>query len=177
MDVSTASVRCTTITGGVKFTPKVTGQGGSPLAATITLKLADCTVTGATFSDLTGKVSGTIDSGDNGILSLAAADAAVTGSLGVTWKASSSTPITASASTVNVTVINGGATDGTNADSHVKFTITSGTSVTGAFQGSDSGASSRFLATSSDTIPSLLSKLSHAGISKLTFASGSLSLG
>ena len=177
VDVSHATVSCSSVTGNVKFSPKVTGTGGHPLASTISLKLAGCSVSGATVSGLTGKVVGTINSADNGILSLAAPNAAVTGSLGVTWKAGKSTPITSPTSTVNVTVINGGATDGIAADSHVTFTITSGSSVTGDFQGSDSGATSTFSATSSDTIPGLLPQLNHHGISKLTFASGNLSLG
>lgn len=177
VDVSHASVSCSTVTGKVTFSPKLTGTGGHPLASTISLKLSGCSVSGATVSGLTGQVVGTINSADNGILSLAAPNAAVTGSLAVTWKAGKSTPITSSTSTVHVTVINGGATDGTNADSHVIFTITTRASVTGDFQGSDSGATSAFSGTSSDTIPGLLPKLAHTGVSKLTFASGNLSLG
>ena len=150
VDVTNATIACTSVTGQVKFAPALNGSGGQPTNSQIKLALGGCTVAGGpggvTIS--AGKGTGVLHLTDNSAGVLVGTHA-VTGQVNIKW--TSNVKLTSKMSTVTVTAVTGG-----TSGSYGSFTVNAGdASVSGDFQGSDNGASSNLYAETTDTTATL----------------------
>ncbi len=152
IDVSNASITCTSVAGLAKFAPPLTIGGTGYFESThVKLVLGECTVSGsATPVTITGgKGDGTLHSASTNAASLLGPDP-VSGFVTIHWMTKSK--LTLKQSVVFVSVVNGGApTDG-----YVSVAVSAGdASVGGDFTGGDGGANSTMYAESTQTLASL----------------------
>jgi hypothetical protein len=151
IDVSHATISCTTVTGSAKFSPALNLTGGNPENTSVKLAVGGCTVSGVSGVVVaSGKGSGVLHSASNLATNLLG-PTAVTGSVGIKWKTSTG-KLTFSSSTVTVSVITGG----TPSDGYASLAITAGNaSVSNDFAGTDAGATSTMYAETTQTVSQL----------------------
>ena len=105
-DVGTATITCSTVTGGLKFAPALTAAGGQPENTNVKLAVSGCTVSGVAGVTISaGKGTGVLHSANNGAAALAGTTA-VTGQIIIKW--TSNVKLTSKESTLTVTAITGG---------------------------------------------------------------------
>jgi hypothetical protein len=150
VDVTNATIDCTSVTGMVKFAPALTLTGGSPENSNVKVQLSGCTVSGVSGVTISaGKGAGVLHSASNSAVALLGPNA-VTGQVKIKW--TSNVKLTSKLSTVTVTVVTGG----TPADGYASLAITAGNaSVAGDFSGTDSGASSTLYTETTQTVGTL----------------------
>ncbi len=165
VDVTHATISCSTVTGQAKFAPALTLAGGNPENTNVKLTLGECTVAGVSGVTITsGSGSGVLHSASNSALNLLG-PVAVTGQINVKWK--SSVKLASKTSTVTVTVVTGG----TPADGYASLAVTAGNaSVAGDFAGTDSGATSTLYTESTETVSTLTTEAAGKGIKSLSSA-------
>jgi hypothetical protein len=152
IDVSNASITCTSIAGLVKFSPPLK-VGGTAFTedSTVKLALSGCTVSGsATPVTITGGAGqGSLHSATNNAASLLGPNP-VSGFLTIHWKTKDK--LVLKESVVFVSTVTGGAAS----DGYVSVAVNAGNaSVGGDFTGGDSGADSTMYAESTQTLASL----------------------
>jgi hypothetical protein len=191
VNVSHASVTCNSVVGTIAFNPALKLSGPTTGSDTITLKVAlsGCTSpqVNAGGSIFTGAISGTIvgSAGSNctGLSGLSS----VTANPLIKWKAPTGYSFTPTAnSNLGISQTQGGTYSVTGqtpwAGGYGQFEVgatygTAATSVTGAFAGTDSGATSWFNGTTGqDTVSLLASCLSSTGLKLANFGIGGVSL-
>ena len=149
VNVTHASITCTTVTGAAKFAPALTATGGNPENTTVKLVIGGCTVSGAPGVTISGgKGSGVLHSASNSAIALLG-PVAVTGQVNVKW--TSNVALTAKSSSVNVTVVTGG-----TSGSFASLAVTAGhATVTGDFAGTNGGATSTLYSETTQTVSAL----------------------
>ena len=179
-NVANDHVTCNTIYGTVGFKPSLI-IGGTATSDAISVKgvVDGCTDTDNpavlfTASSFSGKLAGT----SNNALSLLG-PSAVTGSIKISWKLQkASVKITPTSSVVSPTTATGGTeagVPGLGANAYASFSLT-GTTVTGAFTGSDGGAgSSTFAVTSQDL--GAFTVAAATGIKAINLGIGTITVG
>ncbi|MGD0394014.1 MAG: hypothetical protein ABSC41_15390 [Acidimicrobiales bacterium] len=162
------TIKCTKLTGTVKFSPKLTDTGYTSGATTTTVnvKLSGCTAAGSFKTKVSGgTVTGTIKGAAGTSSSPSGKCAALTGSntdagkLTTKWTA---TPADAP-SVLTVKSVAGG-----TKSSHGTFTIpgTAKGTATGSFLGSNKGASDKTVAQTTETLTQILASCA-TGLSSL----------
>jgi hypothetical protein len=148
VNVTNDTVTCTGIAAKASFNPPLTINGGASSNEATTIKgtASGCTTGGTNPVAVTGvKVSGTINSASTHTCGGLTSPTSETGNLTSAFKTSpKSTPTKAVAAVQTVT-------GGVGGNSHATFTIAF-SGVTGAFQGSDNGASTTSDAQTTATI-------------------------
>ena len=152
IDVSGASITCTSLAGLVKFAPPVK-IGGSGISESMPVKLdvSGCTVSGsATPITITGgRGAGTLHSATTDAASLLG-PIPVSGFVTMHWM--TKTKLVLKESVIFVSTVTGGAPS----DGYVSVAVNAGdASVAGDFTGGDSGANSTMYAESTQTLASL----------------------
>ncbi len=161
-DVSSATIDCSSVTGGLKFAPALTSTGGNPENTNVKLVLSGCTVSGVPGVTVSGgKGAGVLHSANNNATALAGTNT-VTGQINIKW--ASSTKLTSKMSTVTVTATTGGVSG-----SYAFMSLGAGqATVSGDFAGTDSGASPAVYFESTQTIATFGSELGGKGIKAFT---------
>jgi hypothetical protein len=162
VDVTHATVTCTTATGAAKFAPSLVFGGVQPENTSIKLTLGGCTTNAPGVTISGGKGAGVLHSATNNALALLG-PTAVTGQVNIKW--ASNVKLTSKTSTVTVTVITGG-----TSGSYASLAVSAGNaSVSGDFAGSDSGATSTLYTETTQTVGTLNSEASSSkGIKSIT---------
>jgi len=152
INVSNASISCTSVAGLLKFSPPLKINGTGDLEKTsVRLDLSGCTVSGtATPVTITsGRGHGTLHSASTNAASLLG-PTPVSGFVTINWKTKSK--LVLKQSVVFVSEFTGGAPN----DGYVSVAVNPGdASVGGDFTGGDGGASSTMYAESTQTLASL----------------------
>lgn len=153
VDVTHATISCTSVTGAAKFAPSLILGGSNPENTNVKLALSGCTVSGVAGVTISaGKGAGVLHSATNNATALLG-PTPISGHVNVKW--SSNVKLTSKMSTVTVTVVTGGVPG----DGYASLAITSGNaSVSGDFAGTDSGATSTMYAETMQTIGTLTSE-------------------
>jgi hypothetical protein len=173
LDVSAASITCTTVSGTAKLAPHITTALPSAVTAAVHLSLSGCSVT----DERGDPVAVTVTGSAKGVLHATAAvrtgdslTAATTGTLTVKW--SSSVKLAAPSSHISIGTV---AVDASGTDAEVSF---GSPVVSGDFTGaSGTGAASTFSATSSQSVIQLATAAFTTGLASIGVASGTLHLG
>ena len=173
LDVSAASVTCSTVVGTAKLAPHIKTTLPSAVNSTVKLSLSDCSV----VDSLGNPVPVTVTGSAKGVLHASSivqsgttVTANTTGMLTVKW--TSSAKLTAPTSQLSVGSVTVDAS-GTNAVLTIGSPV-----VTGDFAGtSGTGAASSLSGTSSQTVADLASSISTTGLKSIGIASGSIHLG
>lgn len=106
VDVTHATIACTTVTEKAKFAPALVLGGAQPENTNIKIAVGGCTVSGVSGVTIGGGAgSGVLHSATNNATALLG-PTAVTGSIKIKW--ASNVKLTSKDSTVTVTVITGG---------------------------------------------------------------------
>ncbi len=173
LDVSAASITCSTVTGTAKLAPHIGTTVPSAVNSTVSLSLSGCSVS----DSLGNPVAVTITGSAKGVLHASSlvqtgtsVTAATTGKLTVKWK--SSVKLAGPKSQFSVGSVSVDAS-GTNAVLSI-----GSPAVSGDFAGtSGTGAASTFSGTSSQTVAQLVTSISTTGLKSIGIASGSIHLG
>lgn len=151
IDVSNHHITCTALYGTTKIDPKLDLVGGQPTTVTVKVTLDGCIDSDdANVKIKASKLSGTIGFSDNFITALQGVHT-VTGNFTIAWKtASGAAKLTNATTTISFTQLNGSsiAIGGNFTDSYASLQIganaahgnTAAPTVTGAFAGTDGGA-------------------------------------
>jgi hypothetical protein len=184
IDAQHYSVHCDTVVGTVGFAPPLSSNGPTaPNVIKLKATLGGCTVTptsgGSPVTIISGGVTGVLHGTSQNCSGLLGASA-VTGSIATTWKTDPTTPLLVNKSTLTPGSITGGLfTPGAPfTGSYGSFHIGgSGVSVSGAFEGSDNGASSIADATTGEDAGYLLNLCSSAkGLKSIHLGIGDITL-
>jgi len=158
VDVSNASITCTSVTGQAKFAPSLVLAGPFKPAENTNIKLAlsGCTVTGAPSVTISGgKGAGVLHSNSNSAAALLG-PVVVTGQINIKW--TSNVKLTSKQSSVNVTLVNGGVSA-----PYASLSVAAGkASVTGDFAGSDGGATSTLYAETTQPVAAITTSASSS---------------
>jgi hypothetical protein len=173
-DVSTDTVTCDTLIGTVKIKPALTLMTGIPLTITVKGVVAGCTdgVNGSVkilASKFSAKLS-SISTGCGGLLG----SSPISGPIKVSWKADKTTPITPKASVIMTTTLTGGIYGYAPWFTPYGMLTLAASGVTGAFTGSDGGASTAAVAALADSIGVLGTDCGLAGIGQMHLGLGTL---
>ena len=173
LDVSSASISCTTVIGTAKLAPHVGPTLPGAVNSTVNLSLSGCSVAdnlgNPVVVSITGSAKGVLHASSI-VQTGSTVTAATTGMLTVKW--TSSVKLTAPKSQVSVGTVTVDAS-GTNAVVSV-----GGPVVSGDFAGtSGTGAASTFSGTSTETVAQLATTISTTGLKSIGIASGSIHLG
>jgi hypothetical protein len=151
IDASNDHITCTTLYGSNKMVPALDLVGGQPMTSTISAKLDGCVDTdNASVKIAASSMKGTINFANNFITALAGIQP-VTGNLTISWKtASGAAKLTNATTTINFTQLNGTSlpVGGNFTDTYATLQVgnnaahgpTAAPTVTGAFAGTDGGA-------------------------------------
>jgi hypothetical protein len=150
VDVSHATITCTSVTGVAKFAPSLIIGGTKPENINVKLALGGCTVSGVAGVTITaGKGAGVLHAPTNNATALGGTTS-VTGHVNISWK--SSPKLTFKMSTVDVTAVTGGVPG----DGYASLSILAGNaSVSNDFAGTDNGATSTMYAETTQTTATL----------------------
>ena len=148
IDVSHATIACTSVTGTAKFAPALTIGGVLPENTNVKIAFSGCTVTGAAgVSGVTGSGSGVLHSATNNAVALLG-PVPTTGSINIKWKTTSGKLLSKTTSVTPSAI-----TGGTPSDGYASLAVVLGSAtVTGDFTGTDSGASSSMYAETTQTV-------------------------
>ena len=154
VDLSHASVTCTTVTGAAKFGPGITSSGTSPENVNIKLALSGCTASGVSgVTVMSGKGAGILHLASNNATTLFGTNPVLGGHINIKW-ATSPKPVF-KMSTVTVTMITGAVSG-----NYGSFAVAAGqASVANDFAGSDNGASSSLYVETTQTTTALAASL------------------
>lgn len=169
IDVSQDRLTCTTITGSISINPPISGAaGGSPATATAKVKLDGCTdLDNANVKLKASSGVITFTFADNFATALAGVQTVTNASINVKWAtASGAAKLVQPTTTVTFTQLNGGvgAPGGNFTDAYALFQVganaahgnTAAPSVTGAFAGTDGGATTTLDMMSSISVTALV---------------------
>lgn len=163
IDVSKASIDCTTVTGSAGLAPKITTTVPTKVNSKVKLSLSGCTVSGATgITTITGSAAGVLHATPGTFTGLPAT-APVTGKLTIKW--TSSAKLSGPKSVLHVTSV----TVAAAIDGNASISI-GGASVSGDFAGSDSGATSTLTGESTQTLAALAAAASTTGLGSVGLA-------
>jgi hypothetical protein len=171
IDVSNASITCTSVVGLLKFSPPLKiGATGDLEKTGVRLDLGGCTVSGTAtpVTIISGKGHGTLHSASTNAASLLGPDA-VSGFVTINWKTRSK--LTLKQSVVFVSEVTGGAPS----DGYLSVAVNPGNaSVGGDFTGGDGGANSSMYAESTQTLASLQTAATppNLGIKSINLGTG-----
>jgi len=185
IDASQYTVSCDTITGGVVgLKPALLIGGSTPSVASIKGTLSGCAATpndsNPAVTVVSGSVKGALSTSSNDCLSLLGPSSA-TGTITITWKVGTGQKLTNNKTVI--TVSNGNVSGGTtnpfgDAATYGLFNI-SGTTQSGAFGGTDNGASSFTKALTVQGVGALTPQCTPGskGLKAINLGSGEVSLG
>jgi hypothetical protein len=173
LDVTSASITCTTVTGNAKLAPHIGPTVPTAVNTNISLSVSGCSVLDKTGAPVTVNIHGSgkgVLHASPGTVSGSTVSATTHGFITIKW--TSSSHLTVPNSQVSLTSVTVDAS-GTNA------VVTGvGPTVGGDFAGvSGTGAASTFSATSSLTIANLAAAFTAGGLKSVALGSGSLHLG
>jgi hypothetical protein len=173
-DVSTDTVTCDSVVGTVKIKPPLVIMTGMPLTITVKGVVAGC-IDGVNGSVkiLPSKVSAKLSSVSTGCAGLLGSSP-ISGPIKVSWKADKTTPITPKSSVIATSTLTGGIYGGAPWFTPYGMLTLAASGVTGAFTGSDGGASTTALAALAESIGVLGTECGGAGIGQMHLALGTL---
>ena len=176
LDAADCSVQCLTFSGKTTFSPPLTDTGIGP-SDLIKLRgvVGGCTVSGATCAGLTvlsGKVLGTLNGTTDSCAALLGTSI-TTGELVVKWKTNQPLLDSTSQLSLNAGSVVGTLFPGLPPGVYGQFLIGGPVTVSGAFHGSDGGATSTATVVSSEDVSALSSACaSSKGLKGLTIGLG-----
>lgn len=160
VDVSQSTIRCETLFATMGVKPVLTlGPSAAPVVIKVKGTVAGCTVlTGNTATVLSGKLSGSLTAPAGTSCTALASPTAVTGTLTIKWAADKTTPLMQGASTITINQVSGGLFQGPGTmGANVVGQFSLGVSlVSGAFAGTDGGATSSIVGATSEDVGNLL---------------------
>jgi hypothetical protein len=183
VDASKDTISCDTLEkGAVKFSPSLLIGGATPSTAKLKGTISGCSVTPDVPADavdiVSGTVSGTLSSGNNNCLALLGPSGS-TGTITITWKTAKGEALLNNKTVITVSAGNvsgGTANPFGDAATYGAFNI-SGTTQTGAFSGSDMGASSTTHALTVEGVGALTAPCTATGLKGVNLGSTETNLG
>lgn len=183
IDVSQDTIVCRSVSGTVKYLPGLTNGGVSTRLVTIKGSLAGCTVSGPNSAIVLGGTFTAKLGGGPSTCSELLGQSNPSGTVTFKWQADKTTPIEQTSTVVTITGASGTVASldqclaGFQMGAYLQSSLV-GSHITGAFLGTDGGASSSNTVVVTQEITEILNLCASAnGIKQLTFGLGVLALG